>query len=349
MPAIHRLPKIVTAFCLAGALFITASILAGAWSEEELPFIDPYTGEVYTATTVSSIHFDLQYALNICAGFSITDARRIQVTAQLVDSGEVGPYSICSGSLPETPAARDVCGLPLNTVFPASDQIEGPGCFTSRFGTFSPFFHFPRDNPQELGALRAWAFGESTILTGYAAFAFGGVQVVEARCTLTPTTVIDTGDVAAGSLDAFAIYLHSLGDSWSHKDCIAALDAAGEPWGTHTNEYDACNFTAHHREFGSADNDTNRTEAGVRAIYQELKTRSLAREGQYLPVQESANNGWLDSQITAFVHNWDWDGAEERRLLAATVASSCRAMQTSDPAYQRAPQHRYLPLIVMQI
>jgi hypothetical protein len=330
---------------MPSALLLAVAVLAGAFAEENLPFVDPYTGEVITDTAVSSIHFDLAYALSVCAGFTITDAKRIQLVSQLVDTQEVGDHSLCTGSLPETPASRDVCRVPLNTVWPMSDQVEGPGCFTSRFGAFSPLFHYARDNPSELGAVRAWAYGRAMTLTGYAAFAYGGTEVVDARCVYTQPMPIDTGTIRANSLDAFAIYLHALGDSWSHRDCVNTLDAAGKPWGTHTNEYYDCNATAHRREFGPSDSDTDRAEAGVRAIYQELKERSRAREGQYLPVEESANGGWLDSQLEAFIHNWDHGEAEERRVLAATIADTCQVIQSGDPAYQRIPR-RYLPIVL---
>jgi hypothetical protein len=163
---------------------------------------------------------------------------------------------------------------------------------------------------------------------------------------------VDTGAIQPGSLEAFSIYLHSLGDYWSHKDCLAELDAAGEPWGTHTPAYDACGPTpdaAHSREFGPPDNDTNRTVAGIHAIYGALKTRGLLREGHYLPIHESSFDGWLDQQMYNFVHNWAWDQADQRRALAQQIANRCQEIRTGDPSYSARPRTLFLPFIARNL
>jgi len=106
--------------------------------------------------------------------------------------------------------------------------------------------------------------------------------------------------VPAGSLEAFATYLHSLGGAYSHADCMDALAAHTPfaPWGTHTvpalgdTSIYACDYNpahpqnddAHGREFGGIYTNTQRTIATARAIYTELSARSLSREGVYVPL-----------------------------------------------------------------
>ena len=90
----------------------------------------------------------------------------------------------------------------------------------------SPFFHFShRSGPlraRDIGALHDWAWGRPLSLT-----------TMQTNYRYTRTAVITTG-MAAGSLEVFATYLHSLADAYSHQDCIAAMDALGMPWATHT-------------------------------------------------------------------------------------------------------------------
>jgi hypothetical protein len=323
----HRRAGFVV-FTAMVSLWLAVSLAAAYGEEAGLYFVDPATGQSYTQT-VSSIHFDLAYSLAICAGFREGDARTIQLYSQMTDDPELGPYTLSGGPLPETPPSVAVCRppVPLNVVFPISNAIECSGCFTSRFGPFSAYFHFPHDTPEELGQTRAWAYGEIQQLRAPAEFAYGGTEVVDARCIYTPTVTIDTGTIQPGSLQAFGIYLHSLGDTWSHKDCVAALDAGGEPWGTHTNEYPACGFTDHTLEFGPSDHNTDRTLAGVQALYQALKTRSSEREGVSPPVNEQNYNGWLNQQLASFVHDWGWGQGQQRRGLAQEIADSCTVLQ----------------------
>lgn len=313
------------------ALILACGLSAAVWSygEENLPFVDPADGSVYSDTLVSSIHFDLSYALAICAGFTEADAREIQRTTQMSDVPLLGPYRLEGGALPTPPPAAAVCqGAPaLTLTFPVTRNLECPGCFTSRWDAFSPFFHFPHDTAAELGQLRGWAYGEVPQLVAMAVYAYDEEplsDVLDAECYYTPTLAIDTGAIAPGSLAAFGIYLHGLGDAWSHRDCIAEIDARGGPWGTHTNQLPACAFTAHAREFGTGSpDDAARTLDGIHALYDALKARSQLREGAFVPVEESAMGGWLARQLDTFVHEWGYLMPQPRRALAAQIADRC--------------------------
>ena len=230
---------------------------------------------------------------------------------------------------------------------------------TSRFGTFSPFFHFPHQNAAELAALRDWGWGTTSQLIGYEAYAWGGpasATVMDASCLYTRTAVI-TAPIAAGSLPAFATYLHALADSYSHLDCIAAMDALGRPWATHTTpphdqSVPACDYhprtpaadDVHGREFYTY-TDSLRTDAAIHAVYAALTANSLAHAGRFRPIGLNepltalAGLPTLSQTLAIFVHTWDFDGAAERRIYADQLAAVILA--------QRQPRYRaYLPLVL---
>jgi hypothetical protein len=176
---------------------------------------------------------------------------------------------------------------------------------------------------------------------------------MQANCLYTRPTVITTG-MAAGSLEAFATYLHALADSYSHKDCIDALDALGMPWGTHTltdTQVPACyykpntpgNDDVHGREFGGHP-DAGRTDAAIQHVYAELTARSLQSEGQSYPLSmetELSGTQTLSDLLHIFVHGWDWQHAGERRSLLDRLLPRLQA--------QRAPiQHGYVPLVLAE-
>lgn len=344
------------------SLVFLAQVLS--FSEEEtLWFVDPDDGQRYPAEAVSSVHFDLVSALAECAGFNRPTASIIQVYSQLADSNRLaeGKYSLCGRTLPTAPSSTEACGgQTLTRTWPRPDRAqESAGCFTSRYNTFAPFFHFAHDTPAELGALRAWAYGETT-LRGYAAFAYGTdvvEPVVNATCTYTVPVEIDTGDVAAGSARAFGLYVHALADHVSQQTCLAQLAAAGKPWGAQTNDprFPACATSSFLHDFGPSDADSDQTAQAVRAVYAALMERSLAREAEtlYYPIPLTAHDGYLDRALDEFVHTWptvdlnrQQDYPQERRQKAAEIKQWCAATRASDPAYARVRWFSFLPAVL---
>jgi hypothetical protein len=350
--------RFVGAVVAVGLAMLVCVALVWAYAEEPLPFRDPHTGQT-TDETVSTVHFDLTYALALAAGFSVSDSIRLQLWDQLVDSEQIGPgdavsYTNCTGGAfyaSPHPANPQVCGQPyMQVAWPRWEDMQDPdSCIPSRFGPYSPFFHFPHDNVRELGALHDWAWGVTDTLVGYEAYAWGGPTVMQAGCLYTRTAVITTG-IEAGSLEAFATYLHSLADHYSHRECIAAMDALGMPWATHTlTGVEACNYNpanpqpddVHGREFYTY-TDSLRTDEAVRHVYAELCVRSHQREGDYVPLSlDTSISGTetLSDMLSVFVHGWTFDQAEERRALADRIAEA--VLQTP-----RLPIRRfYLPLV----
>ena len=335
---------------------MSSLILAKPYAEENIQFRDPYSG-VLSTELISTIHMDLTFALALAAGFTPEDARTMLIWDQLVDTEIIGPelapwYSACFGSFPLPPDPAGICSGGVDTSVIAwplySFMKDQNSCVFSRFGPYSPFFHFPRQT-DEINAIRDWAMGDSMDLVGYEAYAWGAPTVLTAPCTYTQPLIIDTG-LAAGSLEAFSIYLHSLGDSWSHRDCIQDLDAMmpPAPWPTHSlievtadgscqyNPMSPDNQDAHGREFGLVHPmDSSRTINGILAVYGEMMNRSDLMEGQFPPFDLSTvlifldGTPTLEDAIRDFIHNWNYDNPlnpgnppAERRLFGDEIASA---------------------------
>lgn len=350
-------------------LAVTVTLLLGAgmvfaFAEEPLNFRDPYTGATGDDwPEISTIHDDLTYAMALAAGFDITDSITLQIWDQLVDSEQIGPgdaisYTNCTGgAFPSVPNPDDICGIkPHNhLIWPMRNAMKDPDhCVTSRFGPYGPFFHFPHNNARDIGSLHDWAWGLNDQLTAYEAFAWGGpgeFLVMQASCLYTRTAVITTG-IQPGSLEAFATYIHSLADYYSHRDCIAAMDELGMPWATHTlSGHPACDYNpadpqpddVHGREFYTY-TDSLRTDAAIQAIYSELTARSQQHEGQYWPLDMNTpltaltGSPTLSETLSTFVHQWDYTQAAERRAWLDTVVPAILAERTPRQAL-------YLPLV----
>ena len=374
----NRILRVVSVILLSSALVAVMLLTLSrvqAWDEErDLYFYDPFVlpRAVYSDTEVSSIHFDLAGALAIAAGFSITDAAAIQLYSQLVDSGLIvgsQVYSFTATSFPSAPPISSVmttthCPSPSTTAptltMGITTDIECDGCFTSRWGPYNIFFHLPHDRPDELGAIRAWAFGETPTLAGVATFGYsstvpfdwyGPVNIYEATaCFVTETVEVDTGGIAAGSLEALAIYLHSLGDHWSHQDCIIAADQEGKPFAAHvavSGRQDPlwpCRWLMHEVEFGSTA-DSQRTLSGTLALYQELI--AFAEQSDlplYCSIPLTAEDNYLLNTIEIFVHTASAFNPDPRRDIADEVRAWSLTTRATNPDYWLF--RLYLPLVL---
>jgi hypothetical protein len=368
----------VTSIVLGLCLTVGVMSVMG-FAEEELGFRDrdgtyyPPSGN-FPEDRISTIHDDLTFALAIAAGFSVTDSHILRVWNQLVDS-EVLPstpisytYGNAGFYTPPNPLLACIGKNHARQIWPTASFDPDTSAVTSRFGPYSPFFHFPHLAGSDLQALHDWAWGSTDTLEGYEAYAWGRLTdftlmqaVQNDGCIITRTATISM-PVSAGSLEAFATYLHTLGDAYSHADCLDALAAQTPPapWGTHTvpalgdSSVYACDYNpinpqnndAHGREFGSVYTDTQHTIAAARAIYSELSARSLASEGVYMPLPltttliVSDTETSLDGAIIYFVTTWDYDKPTHRREYGDSLVEAL----LSQP---RIPIKRvYLPLML---
>jgi len=354
----HHLPRTCVCAAALSGLLLAAAERAFGFAEEPITFKDPATTEVWDEET-STMHSDLVYSMALAAGFPDKKAAKLAVWDQLVDSEKLGPgesvtYTNCLGSFQPAPSPADACPGGYGDGVQVWPMEHDPACATSRFGPYSPFFHFPRQTESELGALEEWGWGRAKSLPGYAAFAWGGARdtVLTAACRYVRAETVQTG-IKAGSLEAFGTYLHSLGDSYSHADCLAALDSRQETnlWGTHTVNpitVPECyyvpsapkNSDAHGQEFGPSSSGTDRSDAAVLHVYDELVKRSVQREGKYYPMSLDAvlkqmpGQPTLRSALFDFVHQWDFqqalnqgEYAANRRAYAEQIAAAVKAVR----------------------
>lgn len=367
---------------LLGLLLVLGVVSVWGFAEEEIGFLD-IDGVEYPPVRdfpddrISTVHDDLTFALSLAAGFSVTDSHALRIWDQLVDAevltgtwvysyGNAGFYTPpdpdidCPGG---TYHAKQI--WPTGRFDPASSGVS------SRFGPYSPFFHFPHLGGADLQALRDWGWGITTTLTGYEAYAWGRMldptvmQAVKNQgCIITRTATLSM-PVQAGSLPAFATYLHSLADAYSHRQCLAALAAENPPapWGTHTvtssiallgdDSVPACDYNptsptntdAHGREFGSG-SDTRQTIDAALAIYAELSTRSMMREGVYKPLAltttltVSGSQTTLEQAIIYFVTAQNYDNPRYRRDYMAALVTDMALLP------RELASRVYLPVIV---
>ncbi len=349
-----------------------------AWDEEDIEYYDPLdsTPVASRATyspTVSSIHFDMVGALAIAAGFSVEDAAVIQAYSQATDSEElpaVNPvytFDADPANYPTPPPIAEVSATPycpspettadfttMGNYDAAKDQMQCPGCFTSRFGPYGVFFHFPHARSDELYATRDWALGRVPELTGTVIYAYSStaqsfyqeaINIYESSdCFVSRTVKIDTGSIQPGSLEALGIYLHSLGDNQSHGDCIAAADGENKLFAAHvhpngpSDPLTPCRWVSHEFEFGPSNPDTDRTFNGILALYDALLTYG-AETGRnvYKPIPVDAESNYIYNAIYSFVHETgaasDPDGPLNRRLKADELRSWALQTRAQNSAY----------------
>ncbi len=367
------------AILLVGILLLLTVPAVFGFAEEELGFRDrdgtdyPPNGD-FPEGRISTIHDDMTFFLAIAAGFTVTDSHTLRIWDQLVDS-EVLPstpvsytYGNAGFYTPPNPVIACLGKNHAHQIWPTGKFDPDNSSVTTRFGPYSPFFHFPHLGGSDLQSLHDWAWGEITSPVGYEAYAWGRLsdltlmQAVQNNGCIITRTVTISMPVSSGSLEAFATYIHTLADAYSHADCMEALAAQTPPapWGTHTvpalgdTSVYACDYNptnpqnddAHGREFGSVYTDTQRTIDAAHAIYAELSTRSLTREGAYLPLPltttltMSGTATTLDEAIEHFVTGWAYDQPASRRAYADAIV---QALQT----LPRIPiQRLYLPLVV---
>jgi hypothetical protein len=327
---------------------------AFSFAEEPIGFKDPRSKREWTNHKISTIHSDLVYAMAVAAGFSDRNSATIEIWDQLVDSEKLGPgkgtvYSNCLGSTPHAPDPKGFCppGTYDKQIWPNKDFTD-TSCATARIGPYGTNFHWlyrddsrsplSDDDRNHIQNVKKWAWGETDTLWGWAIFAWGGWDegLLTAKCRYSHWEEINTG-IKAGTLEAFATYIHTLADTYSHEDCLNTNGAYETyyPWLTHTiinnsscsedgngvclpkcyyNPDIPHNGDQHGVEFGPTETEeSQRTLDGAYAVYQELVERSSKREGQYKPLDLDATilssmqgQPTLRQAIYNFVTSWKY-------------------------------------------
>lgn len=237
------------------------------------------------------------------------------------DSAIVGDRQKCPAGVAASDVAWEV--FPIVAGTPAANG-QGPlvngawqpklGCFSQRFSPWSPLFHFPEDT--DLTTLQKFATGEyasGTQLEARAAYAYApkGGNMWSGKCYLRPVEPVPTGVVKPGTIEAFGMYLHSLGDYDSHRMCRDKWTAQDKPtWYFHTQGpagkgVPNCGFNDHGFEFGCADTDRRAgflagTVNGAEHVYSAL-LQFAAKKGKTPRIESlDANHQWLRRQLQRY-------------------------------------------------
>lgn len=181
------------------------------------------------AQTHSTFHYEFTRVLAAAAGFNETDAETIAVANEATDTGKFTGYPIKSGAI--TVAFNNTERLQGDNAtlwyhmprrsegYPVVTQPNGqpyPGALANTCAYFTE----PSQNPVkapcanstmgELDQLREWAINGTALPAGKAP-------------TVESTSVIphdSSGNVTGRNIYALGIYLHAIGDSYSHEKCM---------------------------------------------------------------------------------------------------------------------------------
>lgn len=249
----------------------------------------------------STFHYEFTRALARAAGFSAEEAERLAVINEATDTGvfqgETGFGVDLQGTERISPnggywhfARRD------------RDNVTGEYMHPGGRNTCAYFIAAPDmcHGEAELDEIENWAvYNRATPSTG------------------APQISFDRGasyqTVAGRSLEALAIYLHALADSYSHEACMKAEQFRG-----HKPQPLECTAVAWHleEEFGreqSADEGVQYTEEAGLATWQALKW-FREQNGLIEPARLS------EAQVEAFIKAWvKLEQAPARRALAVKV------------------------------
>lgn len=216
------------------------------------------------------------------------------------------------------------------------------GWFTHRFGPWAGQFHFPQDDAlaDDLAALRDFATGGTDTFEARSLYGFGaaGADTWSGSCYDQRLETVATGAMKPGSVEAFATYLHTLGDRYSHRMCRDHwLHRQTPPWYYHTPPatlQETCAFNDHTFEFGCP--QTRRragflegTIDGAIAVYGELVGYSLANGFTPRVSSVDAHGGWLRRQIEryamSFENNFNADAGTCRVSFTYALLQACGA------------------------
>jgi len=250
----------------------------------------------------STFHYELTRALAKAAGFTAEEAERIAVIDEATDAGAFTGEKGLSVTLQGT---KRVSADGLYWHFARRDRDNVTNEFTypgarNTCAYFSGSADMCGNNQPELDEIENWAvYGRATPSTGTPQISYDGGNAYQ--------------EVAGKSMEALAIYLHALADSYSHEACMKAEQFRG-----HKPRPLECTAVDWHldEEYGRNENKqagVSYTEEAALATWQVLK---WFRQQNGL----SANARWSDAQAESFIKKWiSLEQALMRRELAVKV------------------------------
>jgi len=253
----------------------------------------------------STFHYELTRTLARAAGFSAEEAELIAVTDEATDTGTfTGETGV-------------------------SVQVEG----TRRISTVGPYWHFARRDRDNAtteyfypgarntceyfsGTMKACPNGQPELDEIEKWAVYGTATPSAGAPQISPDGGKTFQPVQSKTLEALAIYLHALADSYSHEACMKSEKFRG-----HKPNPEECNAVAWHNEaeFGHnshQDTGVSYTEEAAQATWLALK---WYRQQNNL----GGAAAWSDEQALKFIKGWvRLDKALVRREVAV------KAMET---------------------
>lgn len=250
----------------------------------------------------STFHYELTRALAKAAGFTAEEAERLAVIDEATDTGSFTGETKFSATVQGTQRVS-ADGLYWHFARRDRDNVTNEYVLPGGRNTCAYFTNASNACPggrAELEEIEAWAvYGRGTPSTGIPQISFDGGETFR--------------NVSGQSLEALAIYLHALADSYSHEACMKAEQFRG-----HKPRPLECTAVDWHidEEYGKTeaqDEGVSYTEEAGMATWLALKW-FRAQNGFV------ENAKWNDAQVQAFVKKWaSFEPAEMRRELAVKV------------------------------
>ena len=226
--------KCVASRRLMLAICLTAVLAAGLFSNR-VPAGYGYAAEATCritglAQTHSTFHYEFTRVLAAAAGFPVDDAETIAVANEATDTGGFTGYAISSGAKSAAFTNTQRLGGDSATLwyhmarrsqdYPVVTQPDGtayPGALKNTCGYFTK----PSDKPVlapcddtrngELDQLRNWAINNAALPSGKAPKVADDTNIIPHDGSL---------NVTGQNSYALGIYLHAIGDSYSHEKCM---------------------------------------------------------------------------------------------------------------------------------
>lgn len=316
----HDRQVVIRRWSLTIAICVTMAVIAIGLLSKAVPQSYGFAADAQRAYTGlanhSTFHYEFTRVLAAAAGFSTTDAETIAVACEATDTNDFTGYPINGGAITVSFTnthriqsanrffyhfARRAQGYPIVT---QPDKTAYPNASRNTcdyFPPITPMAGTPKPKREvtapcvvpgmgELDQLREWAINKKPLPPGRA-------PVVDSESTIDHGP---RGNMIGGNIYALGIYIHALGDSYSHEKCmIEARFRYHKP-----NPY-PCQTAWHlNSEFGTYVGDSTTQGAGVpftltaaEAVWQEILKYREARGFAGEPK-------WTEAQFKAFVNEF---------------------------------------------
>lgn len=260
----HKRSRTIQGFRLAITSGLAPALIMALLLSGRMPIAYGYNADATNTmtglATHSSFHYEMVRVLAIQAGFKTNEAEEIAVAGEAVDLGTFTGYALANGAKTLTIQNTGRFG-PNGLLYHFArrsaqyEQVNASGsqgntCEYFKNGNPNNRYTAPcTDKGPELDQIKNWAFGlDGPKPTGQQLPRNGSGRLI------APKTLI-----------ALGIYLHAIGDSYSHEKCM--IDQA---WRFHKRHPFSCNVNWHTDPRGDFGEGTPFSEAAANEVWKAL-------------------------------------------------------------------------------